>query len=195
MLGRIIHMVDGDKLSVVRRTWLTKIFIMGDVISFFAQAAGGGIQSSAKKNPDNNKKGEHVILIGLVIQIIFFAVFIITAGIFHWRMIRTPTAKSHQVPWLPHMNILYATNTLILIRCLFRAIEYGQGNDGYLLRHEAYLYTLDSSLMIIVVAAYIIRYPNEISDYLRRERHPMQTVDGGESGYDMMVNGQNRFSR
>ena len=39
-LGRIILLVDGESASLVRRTWLTKIFVGGDVLSFLVQSAG-----------------------------------------------------------------------------------------------------------------------------------------------------------
>ena len=39
-LGRIILATDGEKYSLIRRTWLTKVFVTGDVLSFGIQAAG-----------------------------------------------------------------------------------------------------------------------------------------------------------
>lgn len=39
-LGRIIAILHGEKLSVIRRTWMTKIFVTGDVLSFVVQGAG-----------------------------------------------------------------------------------------------------------------------------------------------------------
>lgn len=40
VLGRIIRLVDANSYSPIRVNWLTKIFVAGDVISFFVQAAG-----------------------------------------------------------------------------------------------------------------------------------------------------------
>ena len=39
-LGRIIVMVDAEKLAVIKFKWLTAIFVCGDVISFLMQASG-----------------------------------------------------------------------------------------------------------------------------------------------------------
>ena len=39
-LGRVVMMVDGDHYLFVRRTWMTKLFVSGDVISFLMQSAG-----------------------------------------------------------------------------------------------------------------------------------------------------------
>jgi hypothetical protein len=40
MLGRIILLTDGEAHALIRKRWLTKIFVTGDVISFLMQGAG-----------------------------------------------------------------------------------------------------------------------------------------------------------
>lgn len=39
-LGRIVQMVGGERALFVRRTWLTKVFVAGDVLSFLMQSSG-----------------------------------------------------------------------------------------------------------------------------------------------------------
>lgn len=39
-LGRLILLTDGERFTPIRRTWLTKIFVLGDVLSFLAQVMG-----------------------------------------------------------------------------------------------------------------------------------------------------------
>ena len=39
-LGRIILITDGEQHSVIRGRWLTKVFVIGDVVSFLMQGAG-----------------------------------------------------------------------------------------------------------------------------------------------------------
>lgn len=39
-LGRVIRLVNGEKHSLIRVTFLTKIFVAGDVLSFLMQASG-----------------------------------------------------------------------------------------------------------------------------------------------------------
>ena len=39
-LGRIILLLNGEYHSIVRRTWLTKIFVLGDVLTFTIQSGG-----------------------------------------------------------------------------------------------------------------------------------------------------------
>lgn len=39
-LARIIELVDGESRSMIKRKWLTKIFVCGDILSFTLQMAG-----------------------------------------------------------------------------------------------------------------------------------------------------------
>lgn len=40
VLGRLIRLVGGEKYSLIRVQWLTKVFVLGDVISFLGQSGG-----------------------------------------------------------------------------------------------------------------------------------------------------------
>ena len=39
-LGRIILLVEGEKHAIIKRRFLTKIFVAGDVLSFITQGSG-----------------------------------------------------------------------------------------------------------------------------------------------------------
>jgi hypothetical protein len=39
-LARIVLVVEGDHALFIRRSWLTKIFVTGDVLSFLIQSGG-----------------------------------------------------------------------------------------------------------------------------------------------------------
>lgn len=39
-LGRLIVLVRGEKFSIIRVGWMTKIFVAGDVLSFLMQSSG-----------------------------------------------------------------------------------------------------------------------------------------------------------
>lgn len=40
LLGRIIRVLNAGSISPIRPTWLTKIFVTGDVLSFLLQSGG-----------------------------------------------------------------------------------------------------------------------------------------------------------
>ncbi|KAG9518809.1 RTA1-domain-containing protein, partial [Aureobasidium melanogenum] len=161
-LGRILLLTDGEQHSIIPSKWLTKIFVIGDVISFCLQAAGGGIMASGTLQALEN--GEHITIAGLVIQILFFGFFIIVSITFNIRMARVPTSRSMIIsnPWKKHLYTLYGGSALILIRSVFRLIEYAQGNDGYLISHEWFLYIFDACLMLATMVLFAWYHPSEI---------------------------------
>lgn len=46
VLGRLILLLHAQEHSPVRPSWLTKIFVGGDIISFLVQVMGSGMLSS-----------------------------------------------------------------------------------------------------------------------------------------------------
>ncbi|GFF62370.1 hypothetical protein CNMCM6069_000924 [Aspergillus lentulus] len=166
LLGRIILVLRAESHAMLKKKWLTKVFVTGDVLSFLLQGTGGGIQSSG--GLDSMKFGEHIIVAGLFVQILFFGFFIITAGSFDMKLRKYPIPRCFEghIPWRKHLNILYATSVLILIRSVFRLVEYLQGNDGFLLHHEIFLYIFDAVLIFIAMVVFNICHPSEIAKYM-----------------------------
>lgn len=123
-----------------------------------------------------SKTGEWVVVGGLIFQIIFFGLFVVVAFMFHTRLQKSPTTLSLSVPWRKHLWALYISSALILIRSIFRVVEFVQGNTGYLFRHEVFMYIFDALLMFGVVVLFIFVHPGEIRGYLEREKR----ASGGE---------------
>ncbi|TID27568.1 RTA1 domain protein [Venturia nashicola] len=167
-LGRIVEVVEGDANLFIRRKFLTAIFVCGDILSFFLQGAGGGLMAS--KTNSTQKLGTTVIEIGLGVQIAFFVVFVLAATIFHWRMQKNPTSRSLEIGWQKHMTALYSTSLLILIRSIFRLVEFSNGFDGPLLHHEVYIYVFDAMLMLFAMLIMNWIHPSEIKSWLRGGR-------------------------
>ncbi|GKT47198.1 protein RTA1 [Colletotrichum spaethianum] len=160
-LGRIITVIDGEGHALIRKEWMTKVFVTGDVLSFLLQGGGGGYQSSGSLEALDT--GAKIIIVGLFVQLIFFGFFIIIAAAFHRSVNAAPTGRSNtSIPWRKHMKTLYLGSFLIMVRSIFRAVEYLQGFDGYILRHEAYLYIFDALLMFLVMVLFNLVHPSEI---------------------------------
>ncbi|KAL6880730.1 RTA1 like domain-containing protein [Trichoderma novae-zelandiae] len=172
VLGRIILLVDGQDHSIIKRQWLTKIFVTGDVICFLLLSAGGGILATGSGNPSTADTGNNVIIAGLVLQLIWFGIFVVIAAVFHIRMRSIPTVRSQQPEcrWQVYLQALYVASGLIIVRNLFRVIEYAQGQGGYLLQNEAFIYVFDALPMLVVVSWLHWRHPGEIGLLLRGEK-------------------------
>lgn len=82
-----------------------------------------------------------------------------------------------ELPWKRHLYVLYATSALILVRSIFRVIEYIQGNAGYLLSHEVYLYVFDATLMFLVMVLFNWIHPSQITDLYNKRRSAHGTVE------------------
>ncbi|KAF8917121.1 RTA1 like protein-domain-containing protein [Mucidula mucida] len=164
VLGRVIVSLDAQRLSLIRVNWLTKFFVTGDVLSFLIQAAGGGLMAQS----GSEDLGKTVVMIGLAVQVVWFSSFVIVSTVFHLRM-RRYQVPSRQTRWTHLMYLLYIASALILIRSVFRIIEFSGGNDGVLMRNEVWLYVFDAALMTIVVVLFNVFHPpaflKEMSQY------------------------------
>ncbi|KAI1478991.1 hypothetical protein K445DRAFT_329050 [Daldinia sp. EC12] len=195
ILGRIVELTDGESHTLIRRRWLTKVFVTGDVISLLFQSSGGGLMAVGGSSMEI---GENLIIVGLFVQLAFFGAFVILAGVFHYRMNKTPTfqASLPQVRWQHYLVTLYVVGVIIWVRSLFRVIEYLQGNDGTLSRSEVYLYIFDAALVLIAMLWMNWYHPSEIGVLLRGQEpkgNGLELVTGGfsrmgsrkqEAGYD-----------
>ncbi|KAJ5106231.1 RTA1 like protein [Penicillium angulare] len=158
-LGRLIRYIGAEHLSFIRVSRLTKTFVWGDVLSFIVQ--GNSSSLSILGYPQWAKVA---VVGGLAIQLISFSLFWLTAIIFERRVRRQPTPES-LLPgtlWKKSLYMLYAVSALIMIRSIFRVIEYVMGNSGYPLQHEWTLYIFDSVPMAIVMVIFFIWYPSEL---------------------------------
>ncbi|KAL5342117.1 RTA1 like protein-domain-containing protein [Aspergillus crustosus] len=184
VLGRLTTYLQAESLSVVRVKWMTKIFVAGDIVAFLMQAAGAGIMSAG--TVENYDVGEKVTIGGLGVQLAFFGFFMITCALFHHRIRKSPTAAvsilatsatvspesgrrsgisnilSPSRNWESILIGLYAASILILVRSIFRLVEYIQGNDGYLISHEYFMYIFDSSLMFLTMVVLNAVHPGVV---------------------------------
>lgn len=79
-------------------------------------------------------------------------------------MNRRPTVKSRGtlLPWKTFLYVLYTVSMLIVVRSVFRLIEYAQGHNGALLKKEIYVYLLDALLMLIVASIFGWYHPKAL---------------------------------
>lgn len=177
-LGRLIRAVQGDSYSIISPRWLTKVFVAGDVASFFIQGGGAGFMVQGS-NPDSMKTGQNIIVGGLVLQVVMFAFFIVTGLHFNIRFRRhAPTTEtSARIPWQGTLNMLYVTSSFVMVRNIFRVVEYVGGSDGYLLSTEWPLYVFDGVLMLFTMSYFFWRYPSEIKLDGSQQGMPLRSVD------------------
>jgi hypothetical protein len=129
--------------------------------------------------------GEKIIIAGLFVQIAIFGFFVVTALLFHSRIVKNSHTGTSQGPvaWKRHLYVLYVTSALILIRSIFRVVEYLQGNNGYLISHEVFIYVMDALLMAIVMVIFAVWY---IGDLQLKKTSDDASGLSSNTGYPMM---------
>lgn len=165
ILKKIIICMDAQEYSKLSTKWLTKIFVAADVFSLFLQAAGGGLQGAKKKNLTSI--GQGTTIFGLAVQVVAFTVFLWLTWHFTAAMLKDFNSpaytcaekgqeRSWKAPWRRCIYAIYASGTLILIRSIYRIIEYAMGHEGYLMVHEMYFYALDTLPMFLTTLVFIV---------------------------------------
>lgn len=163
-LGRTVRLIQAEDKSLIRVTWMTKIFVAGDVLAFAIQGVGAIVL--ARQARGSFDKGSIIIIIGLLVQVVFFGFFLLQSWVLHWRISRNPTDRSRNpgVPWGKYMRTLYVACLVIMARCAYRLVEYVQGKrgNGYLMNHEWCMYVFDALPMILVMLWFFVRHPSEL---------------------------------
>ncbi|KAK4161117.1 RTA1 like protein-domain-containing protein [Cladorrhinum sp. PSN259] len=179
ILGRLIRSLHAETISIIPVKWMTKVFVVGDVLSFLMQAGGGGIQAAGTLELFNI--GEKIIIVGLFIQIFMFGFFLVTTVVFHVRFRRCsgPDTCRQQtfVRWKRHLTVLYVVSAIILVRSIFRVVEYVQGNRGYLISHEIFLYLFDAVLMALVMAIFFVFYVDDLEPSNAEKRDNSSAIE------------------
>ena len=128
ILSRLVTRTESDSLSIIRPSRVTKIFVTGDVLCFFIQSGGAGMLVQAK-DQDAVKRGENIILGGLMLQILVFGFFVVVAGVWHHRLEAYTIASTRvsEIPWQRYIRLLYAASACITVRNTCRVVEYAMG--------------------------------------------------------------------
>ncbi|EPS43993.1 hypothetical protein H072_2017 [Dactylellina haptotyla CBS 200.50] len=163
ILGRLLERVlpggrRAKTLGLPAR-WITWIFVTSDIISFVMQGLGAAIISANTdgKNPAAQERGTHIIMAGLVVQIAFFSFFVCAVIRFDLKT----RAAFPNVKWRTLVYCLYLSCTLILIRSIYRTVEFAQGWNGYLMGHEVYFYVLEALPMLPCLLIFNIFHPSK----------------------------------
>lgn len=178
-LGRLIRATGYAQLSFTRLSWLSKIFVCGDIFCFLVQAAGAA-KLVHPSGANDIKLAQNIILAGLGLQVILFGLFALCAVTFHIRIVskNLGTTIAPHIRFTTMMLSLYLCSVLVTVRNIYRLLEYSQGQGGYLQVHEWPTYVLDVVLMGLISAITIFWYGAIRRDIPSAESYPLQNHDG-----------------
>jgi len=153
----IVNCVD-PKYSLIRPNRVARLFVCSDIITFLVQGGGGGLQASS--NQTSVKLGQRVLLVGLVMQMVSYMGFIVLVLHAHRKIIKDARTSGLE-PWWKIIWLLYFSSICIMIRCIYRTVEFAQGFGGYLITHEIYFYLLDALPLLLAISIYIPFWPTK----------------------------------
>lgn len=158
--SRLVRAVQGDRFSLTSPRWTTIIFVSCDFISLNVQSTGSGMLV----HPKSANIGDDIIVGGLILQVLMFAGFVMCCLTFNIRF-RNHVAKTGattDVPWQSCLYMLYSTSMAIVVRNIYRVVEFITGQHGYLQDNEWPTYVFDGALMLLVMIGFFIWYPSQL---------------------------------
>ncbi|KAF8597902.1 RTA1-domain-containing protein [Ceratobasidium sp. AG-I] len=163
LLSRLSYHIQAEDLLIIKPTFITKIFVTSDIVTLLVQGAGGAMESN--ENRSSAELGHKLFLIGLIVQLISFILYMVVFLVFLYRVRTWRSVQWNTRPdgfskhWLALVSMMCISCVGILIRSVFRTIENAQGFGGYLATHEGYFYLLDCLPLWIAVVVFNITWP------------------------------------
>ena len=161
-LGRLVTALDAEEHSIISPRWLAKIYVLIDVVCLGTQIAGTVLPASGDATVIETSR--KLILGGLIAQLVALSFFVFMT----WFSRRGISRSKHMemmdgsLNWEGHFRALEAVVAFIILRSLVRTVEYAQGEDGYVLSHEVFIYLFDALLMCSVLVVYLVLHPSRL---------------------------------
>ncbi|CAG1984872.1 unnamed protein product [Fusarium graminearum] len=137
---------------------LTPIFVVCDIIAFLIQGSGSGVASSNNWQGEMERIGVKILIAGLTLQLMAFSFFICVFRHFHVLANRM-AVNSAPKGWKKVVLSVYISSILIMIRCVFRVIEFAGGRDSYAFNHEWLFWVFESLPMVGAIGIFCIYHP------------------------------------
>ncbi|KAF8068863.1 RTA1-like protein [Lyophyllum atratum] len=189
IFGRLVTRL-GPAYSRLPPRRYTIVFVSCDIISLFIQGGGGGLAAQAD-NPSKAQLGTKIILGGIIFQLIMLTLYCCLAMEYLVRYTQGRpidaqedgpeyfrNRKAAMTPKLKIMTLALAFNTLFLvIRAIYRTVEFADGWNGRIISTELYFNILDGAMIVLAIYAFNFAHPGVM---LAARNDPF--VDGYELG-------------
>ncbi|KAM0542366.1 hypothetical protein ACHAPJ_012832 [Fusarium lateritium] len=141
---------------------MTKLYVLIDIGCIASQFIGAIIPASG--DPDSVEKGRIILIAGLVTQLAALSIFILKSLYIFIRIRQEtgPFLDSSMVRWRRYFRIIEAVTVIMIVRSIVRAVEYLEGQRGYVISHEVFIYLFDASLMFLVMLLFLIVHPGRL---------------------------------
>ncbi|KAJ7607929.1 RTA1-domain-containing protein [Roridomyces roridus] len=184
ILARVIQRL-GTSYSRLTPKWYTILFLPCDIIALVVQGVGGGMASAAD-TLDGANQGAHVMLGGIIFQLVVIIMFssLGTDFFLHYRNDR-PVRKNDATgrrgvltPQLKIMLLALAFSCVTLfIRSIYRIIELAGGWHGRIIHTEVYFNVLDGGMVTLAIWTMNFAHPGFF--LVQRERRDLELEGKG----------------
>ncbi|KAL2150543.1 hypothetical protein VTH82DRAFT_7106 [Thermothelomyces myriococcoides] len=182
ILGRVFYYVPSCAPLPASRVLAT----FGGLMAAVEALNAVGVSLAVNPSGDSQSLGKSLIIAAISMQIVVIVTFVSLAALFHVRFVRARIG-SHAVRTI--LLVLYASMTLIFVRCIYRLVEHSGNieielNDievlrrlSPLLRYEVFFYVFEATLMLLNSWLWNAWHPGR---FLPRENHIYLAEDGTE---------------
>ncbi|KAI5917394.1 RTA1-domain-containing protein [Camillea tinctor] len=167
-LGRLTVGLGAQRHSVISVRWMTKIYVLVDIGCIGSQFVGSIIPASG--DPDAIKNSRIILIAGLIVQLSALSLFIFTCWHVHTRVKRNPPDMLLENPalqWEKYFWAVEGMTGLMLIRSMVRSIEYLQGEGGFVISHEVFIYLFDAVPMLLIMVILAVVHPGRLIRQVR----------------------------
>ncbi|KAK6525487.1 hypothetical protein TWF694_005621 [Orbilia ellipsospora] len=126
---------------------IVRTFISLDGLCELLVGAGTGMFVNTTA-PDRQKIGQGLLRAAVILQVVLFVAF----AYFATKLQRNATRLGIKGDWRMSLYTLYVCGIFIMIRCIYRLVEFFEGFQGDLILHEAYFYALECIPMFLSTA-------------------------------------------
>jgi len=195
VFGRIVFLVVPKKDRTTRLLWIpprfvTPIFVACDIVALLLQLWGAvqitTVTAGSHDAASKLSRGKRIAQTGVAIQLICFGLFSVIAVRFNFTSKRFATQfeerlgdtvgekycsidgseKKLKPNWQAILRVTNFASAMILIRSIYRMIDFSLGKTGYTGSHEWCVYVFDALVIFPVVALYIYWHPSKYLPYL-----------------------------
>jgi len=194
LFGRIVFHVVPKEARTTRLLWVpprfvTPIFVTCDIVALLLQLWGAvqitSVSPGAANAVSKANKGKKIAQTGVVIQLICFGLFTIIAIRFNFTSKRFITSFEERLTdinekyctidggdhklkknWQAILRVTNIACGLILIRTIYRMVDFSLGRTGYTQEHEWCMYIFDSMVIFPIVCLFIHWHPSKYLPYL-----------------------------
>ncbi|EPS40106.1 hypothetical protein H072_6075 [Dactylellina haptotyla CBS 200.50] len=123
---------------------IVRTFISLDGICELLVGAGTGMFVNTTA-PDRQKIGQGLLRAALILQLLLFLAF----AYFSVKLQKNASKLGIHGQWKMSLYTLYVCGFFIMVRCIYRLVEFFEGFQGHLIQHEIYFYVLECVPMLL----------------------------------------------